>query len=283
MISTPSTLRSSFALAFWLLPQRRRDALFALHRFCRAMDEAVDGGTAAGRRASDPLVPWRAEVEALYGRGALETDEGRALAPYVGEYGLDFRDFDRLLEALAFDVEGRRFETEHDLARYCEGVASSPGYLSLAIFGCSEARVYAYRLGLALQLTNILRDAREDLTRGFLYFPLEDLRREGISPEALQAEARSDEPEGEAVRRLVTFERQRAREWFEIADRAYHGESARTRRLLAAARGMQGVYRLLLDRLEFESPLPRRRLRSNLSTALAAVAKAWGEARFLPG
>lgn len=268
-------LRSSFAPAFWLLPEPRRTALVALHRFCRAADEAVDGLPAASRESGARLAVWRDEVAAFFGEGPVSTPEGKALAPFVGRYGMKRPDFDRLMDELARDARGDALETEEDLARYCLGVAAAPGFLSLSIFGCPEARAYAHRLGLALQMTNILRDAREDLASGRLYFPLEDLRAAGVTPEELADLARSGGPEPDNVRRLVERGRERARAWFVEAETAYDAEPRTTRRFLGAARGMHYLYRALLDRIEQESPLPRRRVRPSRAHVLSAVFRAW--------
>jgi len=268
-------IRSSFAPAFWLLPEPRRSALVALHRFCRAADEAVDGTPASSHAAALHLEGWRREVGALYGQGALVTPEGRALAPFVARYGMKRADFERLLDGLGLDARGEALATEDDLARYCLGVAAAPGFLSLSIFGCPEARAYAHRLGLALQMTNILRDAREDLTSGRLYFPLADLRAAGVSPEEMAAAARSRVGEPEGVRRVIERGRERAHDWFAQAESAYGAEPATTRRFLGAARGMHYLYRALLERVELESPLPRRRVRPSRRQVLSGVFAAW--------
>lgn len=271
--------RSSFAPAFWLLPPARRDALTALHRFCRAADDAVDapGADAGADGARARLESWRAEVRALYGDGVPATPEGRALAPHVTAYGFARADFERLLDALATDVSGPCLETEADLVRYCDGVAASPGYLALCVFGCPEAREYAHRLGLALQLTNILRDARADLIAGRLYFPRQDLREASLSPQALLAEARDSSPASPEVASLVRFERARARDWFSAAERAYRSQPPEARRRLATARAMERLYLGLLAALDGEEPLPRRRVRPGRLAAVVAVAGAWLE------
>ena len=275
MIAVPR--RSSFAPAFWLLPAPRRVALAALHRFCRAADEAVDddpGGTAAAAR----LAYWRAEVAALYGDGVPASDETRALAPYVAAYGMARADFERLLDALALDLEGPRLAALADLEGYCEGVAASPGYLALAVFGCPGARPYAHRLGLALQLTNILRDAREDLRRGRVYFPLAELAAAGLTADDLCQAARDDAgAPSPAVLRLIARQREQAREWFAAADRAYREQSPADRRRLPTARAMQRLYALLLAELARQEPLPRERARPPAPAVLAAVARAWLE------
>jgi len=263
------SLRSSFAPAFLLLPVPRREALVALHRFCRAADESVDAGPASS------LEVWRREVAALYGDGTPSTPQGTALAPLVARYGLLRADFETFLEGLASDVRGDVIETEEDLERYCLGVAAAPGFLSLAIFGCPEARDYAHRLGLALQRTNILRDAREDLGMGRVYFPRRDLCAAGVGPEDLASAALSTDAEPEAIRRLVESQRTRARAWFVDAESAYLSQPRDTRRRLGAARGMHYLYRALFDRLERESPLPRRRVRPSRARVLTAVLTAW--------
>jgi len=268
-------IRSSFAPAFWLLPEPHRTALIALHSFCRAADEAVDGTATSASAAALHLEGWRHEVCALYGQGALATPEGRALAPFVSRYSMQRPDFETLLDGLSLDARGETLETEDDLARYCLGVAAAPGFLSLSIFGCPEARAYAQRLGLALQMTNILRDAREDLTAGRLYFPMDDLRAAGVSRDEMAAAARSREGEPEGVRRVIERGRSRARDWFAQAETAYAAEPATTRRLLGAARGMHYLYRALLDRVAMESPLPRRRARPSRGQVLSGVLRAW--------
>lgn len=264
-----ASLRSSFAPAFLLLPAPRREALVALHRFCRAADESVDAGPATS------LDVWRREVAALYGGGAPGTPQGTALARFVAPYGLLRADFETFLEGLASDARGDVIESEEDLERYCLGVAAAPGFLSLAIFGCPEARDYAHRLGLALQRTNILRDAREDLGMGRVYFPRRDLCAAGIDPEELAVAARSTDAEPEAIRWLVESQRDRARTWFAEAETAYLAQPRETRRRLGAARGMHYLYRALFDRLQRESPLPRRRVRPSRVRVLTAVLAAW--------
>jgi phytoene synthase len=268
---------SSFAPAFWLLAAAEREALTALHLFCRAADEAVDACDGGPEEARGRLDGWRREVNALYGEGVPATVEGRALLPHVARYSLGRADFERLLGALALDVNGAGFATESDLARYCEGVAASPGYLALCIFGCPESRAYAHHLGLALQITNFLRDACDDLRRGRLYFPLEDLARSGISFEELRAVAAGARAADPAVGRLIAVERERARAWFEEAERAYRKESPAARRRLTTARAMERLYRRLLDALVRDEPLPRHRVRPSRLAGLGAVAGAWLE------
>jgi phytoene synthase len=273
----PLGLRSSFEPAFWLLPAERRSALAALHRACRAADQAVDEA-ATPEQAAAAVATWRTEVGAIFGAGAPRSSEARALAPVAARFAMRREDFERFLAALEGDARGERFAREVDLARYCDGVAGAPGCLALAIFGCPESRAYAEALGRALQLTNILRDLRADLRAGRLYLPLEDLTRFGLTAEMLLAAARDGAAPLAGLTRLAAFERQRAREWYVIAERAYHTQPRAARRRLAAARAMQSLYRALLDRLDHSAPLPADRPRPPTGNVLAGVARAAVEA-----
>jgi phytoene synthase len=268
---------SSFAPAFWLLTGERRAALVALHRFCRAADHAVDEATSPAQ-AAEAVVTWRGEVDAMYGTGTPRTSEARALAPVARHYGMHKEDFDRLLSALEDDARATRYAREADFARYCDGVAGAPGCLSLAIFGCPEARTYAEALGRALQLTNVLRDLRADLRAGRVYLPLEDLSRFGLTAEMLLEAARDGASAAAGLPRLVRFERERAHDWYAVADRTYHAQPRAARRRLGSARAMQSLYRALLDRLEQVEVLPAGRPRPSTGAVLAGVAHAALEA-----
>jgi phytoene synthase len=269
---------SSFAPAFFLLPAQRRRALFALHGFCRAADDAVDSGERDPLEAEKRLELFRRQVGALYGEGPLEVPEALALAPYVRPFELERSHFEHLLDALACDIHGPVITTEDDLIHYCEGVASAPGYLSLAIFGCPEAGSYAKTLGLALQCTNILRDARQDLLASRVYLPAEELTRAGIERAELVAQARGEVSVDERTHTLIESHRRRTLVWFEAADEAYRAQSAPTRKRLVAARGMQRIYRNLFDRLRRREPLPRSRLRTGKLRAASALLESWSEA-----
>lgn len=269
---------SSFAPAFFLLPAERRRALFSLHAFCRAADDAVDSGDGDAVEAERRLGVIREEVAALYGDGTPRLPETIDLAPHIEPYKLQREHLERLLDALARDIDGPVIDTEADLTSYCEGVAAAPGHLSLAIFDCPEAGAYADTLGLALQCTNILRDLRQDLLVERLYLPLEDLREFGTDRETLISQARESTAIDEPTHKLIGKHRRRTLRWFEAAGEAYRTQPSATRGRLVAARGMQRIYRNLFDRLCALEPMPRERLRTDKLRAVTALIASWSEA-----
>ena len=180
---------SSFYYSFLVLPKAKRRAVLALFDFCRAVDDAVDLESDPVR-ASAALEVWRQEVARLFADVPATRPETRALAPFVRAYGLPRVHFDALLDGVTMDVTPRRYQTFADVERYCHGVASAVGLLCAPIFGYSNpaALDYARDLGVALQLTNILRDVAADLGQGRLYLPLEDLARFRCSEDDLRRE-----------------------------------------------------------------------------------------------
>ncbi|MCY3846443.1 MAG: squalene/phytoene synthase family protein, partial [Acidobacteria bacterium] len=171
---------TNFYYSFLVLPTAKRRAIVAVWDFCRAVDDAVDlaeEGAGAEAHARE-LARWRSELDCCYGSGDPETDEGRRLAPVIGRFHLPRAPFDDLIDGVAMDATPRRYETFEDLYGYCLRVASSVGLTCIEIFGYRDpgTRDYAVALGVALQLTNIIRDLPADLARGRLYLPQEDLR-----------------------------------------------------------------------------------------------------------
>jgi phytoene synthase len=275
-------MSSSFAPAFWLLPAERREALFALHGFCRAADDAVDDRAGGVETAARRLAGIRQDIDGLFGGREVTLPETRALAPYVERFQMERAHLDRLLDALARDLDGSQVATEEELIEYCEGVASSPGYLALSIFECNEAQPYARALGIALQCTNILRDIREDLEDGRVYLPVSDLEKVDLSRSDLGIHVRERGGLQPLVQELLRLHKARTTVWFEAADAAYRMQSRTTRRKLVAARGMQRIYRGLFDRLEKMPVLPMNRLRPGRFAAIAALLTSWSEAHWNP-
>jgi 15-cis-phytoene synthase len=238
---------TSFYYSFLVLPSRQRKAILAIWDFCRAVDDAVDESGAEGEGAPGPrdaVQFWRAELDRCYGDTQPATPEGRRLQPFVRAFDLPRDAFEDVIDGVAMDLDTRRYETFGDLVDYCRRVASAVGMICIRVFGCrtERAREYAFNLGVALQLTNILRDIKDDLARGRLYLPLRDLDACGCPVEALGA-GRITEP----VRRLVEFECGRAREFYARAERALPPEE---RRQLLAAEIMRKVYFETLKRIE---------------------------------
>ncbi|GLS45761.1 presqualene diphosphate synthase HpnD [Methylobacterium brachythecii] len=171
---------SSFYTAMRLLPPERREAMYAVYAFCRAVDDVADDGGAREVRAAE-LDRWRADIDALYaGKPAARV---QPLVGPVKQYGLKRQDFQDVIDGMAMDaVEDIVAPSEDKLDLYCDRVASAVGRLSVCIFGMPEADgiKLAWHQGRALQLTNILRDIDEDAERGRLYLPLEKFQAVGL-------------------------------------------------------------------------------------------------------
>jgi phytoene synthase len=243
---------TSFYYSFLVLPAPKRNAIIAVWDFCRAVDDSTDeiGDRDPGFAATE-LRTWRRELDACFQGGAPETRQGRALAPLIRQFGLTREPFDSLIEGVEMDVGSRRYESFDDLYQYCIRVASSVGLVCLDIFGYRQpaSRQYATDLGVALQLTNILRDVRSDLERGRVYIPLEDLRAHRCSEEDLRAEVQHAGRgiRSPAVKALLRQQAHRAREYYERAANALPLSDANR---LVAAEIMAAIYRALLDRIE---------------------------------
>ncbi|MCE4226557.1 presqualene diphosphate synthase HpnD [Methylobacterium sp. C25] len=171
---------SSFYTAMRLLPAERRDAMYAVYAFCRAVDDVADDGGAREVRAAE-LDRWRADIDALY--AGKPPARVQPLVSPVKQYGLKRQDFQDVIDGMAMDaVEDIVAPSEDKLDLYCDRVASAVGRLSVRIFGMAEEDgiKLAWHQGRALQLTNILRDIDEDAERGRLYLPLEKFQAVGL-------------------------------------------------------------------------------------------------------
>jgi 15-cis-phytoene synthase len=237
---------TSFYYSFLALPAEQRRAIVAVWDFCRAVDDAVDEPAAAGALpAGGEAVPfWRAEVARCYNGEPPVTCQGTRLQPFIERFNLPRQGFDDVIDGVAMDLERTRYQTFDDLALYCRRVASAVGLICLRIFGSSGpgAREYALNLGIALQLTNILRDVKGDLERGRVYLPLEDLAGCGVTIDDLAAGVASV-----PVRGLIEFECGRAHEFYRRAAAALPEDD---RRRLVAAEIMRAVYLETLKRIE---------------------------------
>ena len=234
---------TSFSYSFLVLPDEQRRAIGVVWDFCRAVDDAVD--EAADRASAEAEVAgWRQEIDRLFGSAAPQTPQGMRLKPHVSAFQLSRKPFDDLVDGVAMDLRQSRYETFDELVGYCRRVASAVGLICIEIFGCrdSRSRDYAFNLGLALQVTNIIRDVRVDLERGRIYLPQEDLHRFGVTEGALRAGVVT-----EAIRRLLAHEAQRARHFFTAARQAMPPHEARK---LVAAEIMGGIYFEILQRIE---------------------------------
>lgn len=234
---------SSFYWGMRLLGPRRRLGMYAVYAFCREVDDIADGDAAPADKLGG-LDRWREEIEAVYaGHAAMPL--GRALVAPVAEFGLARDDFLAVIDGCAMDArQEMRRPSEAILDLYCDRVACAVGRLSVAVFGAPGPKgvAVAAALGRALQLTNILRDLREDAELGRLYLPGELLAAHGI--ESSDPDTVLGDPALSAV--CATLGR-RARDHFDAADRAM---DACPRLAMRPARLMEAMYRDLLDRME---------------------------------
>lgn len=234
---------TNFYYAFRILPEEKRRAIFALYAFCRVVDDCVDE---EGGEGEEGLRRWLAEVHRAYA-GRPETELGRELAETVVRFPVPRGAFEDIVAGCRMDLTTRRYGAFADLRVYCERVASAVGLASIEIFGYDDpaTRAYAVELGLALQLTNILRDVGADAARDRLYLPLEDLSRFGVSEEGLLAAARDPgraRPAG--LDGLFAFEADRARAHYAAAAAAL---PAADRRSMLPAEIMGAIYRAVLE------------------------------------
>ena len=242
------TQARNFAYGIRLLPAPKRRGLAVIYAFARRIDDIGDG-TLPGRQADMPAEQKIADLEAarravlnLDGASGTSLDDPvlLALADVKRNFPVPMEAFGELIDGCVADVRGTRYETFEDLHHYCRCVAGSIGRLSLGVFGSDDlptAESLADSLGVALQLTNILRDIREDHENGRVYLPAEDLAKFDIDLDA---------PSASQFIRLVEFEAERAREWYAAG---WQLLPMLDRRSAACTGAMAGIYRRLLERI----------------------------------
>ena len=240
----------------------RSRAITALYAFCREVDDVVDEGMEP-QVAATKLAWWRAEIGNLF-EGKPQHPVTRALEPHLQSFGITSERLNELIDGMEMDLRQTRYLDWKSLERYCYHVASVVGLLAAGIFGYRDARTldYAKSLGIAFQLTNIIRDVGEDARKNRLYLPVEDLQRFGVpAGDILQAK------ETPAFRALMEFEAERARSYYQRAMSALPPADRRAQRpgLIMAA-----IYRTLLDEIQREGfhVLTRR-------TSLTPLRKFW--------
>ena len=234
--------RSNFFYAFLVLPRAQREAIYACYAFCRIVDDAVDlGQDRAAQRAE--LARWREEIAQVY-EGRARHPAGQRLQVALRHFAIPRAALEEIIAGVEMDLDHPTYETWDALYPYCYRVASAVGLCCIEIFGYSDARAreYAVNLGVALQLTNILRDVQVDARNGRTYLPQAELRRFGVTTEDL-AEGRYT-PQ---FVQLMTFEAARARDYYQ---RAWAALPAADRRRLYAAEIMGRTYFALLRAIE---------------------------------
>jgi phytoene synthase len=233
--------KSNLALAFFSLPAQRRRDIKVFYAFCRIVDDIADGAGSI-REKYEGLERWERAVEL---RTPGEPELAQALREVIARYGIARAHFHEIIAGVRMDVEPAGFDTWEELRVYCYRVASAVGLVSIEIFGYRDPRCreYATNLGLALQLTNILRDVGQDFANGGrIYLPREELARFGIAPADLARGVHD-----ERLVALMEFQAARARAHFAAAERALPPEEKRS---MVAAEIMRRVYQRLLRRME---------------------------------
>jgi 15-cis-phytoene synthase len=264
--------RSSFYYAFILLPSERRRALHAVYAFCRFIDDIADDESI--REPALLLERWREELERVYA-GAPTRALSRALADSARRFKIPRELFEEIINGVEMDLSRKRYQSWEELRPYCYRVASALGLICIEIFGYRNpsAKLYAENLGLALQLTNILRDVREDADRGRIYLPLEDLARFNVGEEEILGGVYSPN-----FISLMDFEARRARELYALARSELAAEDRAT---LLTAEAMRLIYAALLQRITKSNyRVLDRRHSLSAPHKLYLVGRAWAVGRF---
>ncbi|HSC93468.1 MAG TPA: presqualene diphosphate synthase HpnD [Burkholderiales bacterium] len=253
---------SSFYYSFLFLPEERRRAITALYAFCREVDDVVDDcSDLATARAT--LAWWRQELAAAF-HGTPQHPVARALADVAPRFTLAEARVAEIIDGMHMDLEHDRYPSFEALRQYCHRVAGVVGLLSAEIFGYQDSRTleYAADLGLAFQLTNIIRDVGEDARRGRVYLPLDEIERFGVSVADITGSRETDN-----FRRLIEFQIERARKYY---GEAFRKLPAVDRRAQRAGIVMAGIYQALLDEIQRDGcrVLTRR-------TSLTPIRKLW--------
>lgn len=267
---------SNFYYSFLFLSKPRREAMYTVYAFCKAVDSAVDEPP-AGSHPKEELARWRSELDAVY-QGTPTSPIAVSLAHHVRALAIPKAYFEELIKGVEMDLDRNRYVTFDELSLYCYRVASVVGLICLHIFGVTSARAqdYAVALGMAFQLTNILRDLGTDAAQGRIYLPLEDLRACRYPEKALLA--RTYSPEFTA---LMRQEAVRARHYYDKAQAALLGLSRRERKALTVAEIMRGIYSRILteiERTDYRVFGPRISL--STSRQLAIALGIWLRSRF---
>jgi len=252
----------NFYYAFLLLPPKRRHGIQALYAFCRAGDDAADEPNPADRKHA-LIARLRRRVDLVF-NGRYCDPQTLALADAVARFGFERQPFDDLILGVESDIAGAPIRTMEELLLYCYRVASTVGLICLKIFGADsvQARRYAEELGYGMQLTNILRDVREDYASDRVYLPEDAMKAHGLSKDGL-LKPRSAGRLRNLLIELVGAAREHFERAAELEPREFHRE-------LKTARAMGNIYRSILVRIA-ENPLVETRVELSRLEKLAII------------
>ncbi len=258
----------NFYFAFVTLPKPRRRAIYAAYAFARLADDIADGSAPTAAKA-EQLGELRASLRRAF-EGAPDGPVLMALTDAADAYSIDPALFEQIIDGVEMDLSPRRYETFEELRDYCYLVASVVGLICVEIFGYADprARKTAVDLGLAMQLTNIIRDVREDRDAGRVYLPQEDLRRFGYTEDDMASGVVND-----AFASLMRFQTERARAYFESSKPLISYLAPRSRACPAV---LHALYYRLLDRIEQRGfDIFSERVRLSSAEKLSIMAKTW--------
>ena len=259
----------NFYYAFVTLPQEKRKAIYAAYAFCRHCDDSVDEAASVEDKLS-ALGDLRSSLAQAY-RGKAPTPAFLALADAAERYSIPQEYFREIIQGVESDLVKTRYQDFEELREYCYRVASVVGLVCLQIFQYRDevAREHAVDLGLAMQLTNIMRDVREDWSMGRVYLPQDEMARFEYTEEQLEDGIRND-----AFVRLLTLQGNRAREYFRSGARLLPYLSRRSRACPAV---LGAIYLKVLDRIEASGydVLGERRIALSTGAKLRITARAW--------
>lgn len=254
---------SSFYYSFIFLPKAKREAITALYAFCREVDDIADECTDLNI-AKTKLAWWRNEIRNLYA-GTPQHPVSKALAAPIHTYQLSEEHFLEIIDGMEMDCDQNRYGSFKELQLYCYRVASVVGLLSASIFGYSNRNTlkYAHDLGMAFQLTNIVRDVGEDARRGRIYLPLDEIAKVGLTEHDILHGVESAQ-----VKELLEFQIERAESFYDKALRALPPEDRKAQKtgLMMAA-----IYRTLLREIKADGA--QKVL--NAKTSLGGLRKIW--------
>jgi len=237
---------SSFLSAFIFLKKEKREALTALYAYCREVDDIADE-CLDHEIASKKLNWWREEVERLF-KGEPQHPVSKALHPFLSHFNLSKNYFIEIIDGMEMDVKFNRYESFEQLELYCYRVASCVGILSAHIFGFKnkDTLTFAKNLGIALQLTNIIRDLGEDARRGRIYIPLDELKKLDVSEEEIISLKNS-----EKIKILVQNQSDRAKKFYDLASKTLPIEDKKSQKISLV---MGNIYYVLLKEIVEDNP-----------------------------
>lgn len=234
--------KSSFYYAFNLLPEEKREAMNIVYAFCRKTDDIVDETSESPDVKYEKLRKWRIEFERAFS-GHSEFPLLNKLGTTISKFNIPLDPFFELIKGMEMDLQKDRYKSFDDLQLYCYRVASTVGLMCIEIFGYKNpsTKEFAINLGIALQLTNILRDISKDAEKGRIYLPEEDLQRFNYTESELMQKVYNNQ-----FRELMIYETGRAKQYFNSATAHLDLDDKKT---MFAARAMQHIYYKMLEKI----------------------------------